>query len=291
MNEQSGNSGQLQGEQQAHIEELTELRRLVPSVNQRAALDAAIAALATRQPTQGGTLTGWRMIDGVRVFEVASHSGLVEPQQFVRYDDYIAACQPVGQEPVDGGGWSGWATQYPGKMPVLHGARMIAHLNYYPEEGQRLLFLTSATPPAPAAVPVGHKPVAKLHSDGYWTHEPGRDPFDRFGPNKGGAPIEVYAAPPAPAAVPVDGEAGVIEALLQLAFAAWSLTDDAADNGDTLTVERAGFDELSRCLDTLDELPDSQPGYDMEAAAKARWALRRLLATHPQPAAAKDGDA
>ncbi|WP_415916342.1 hypothetical protein SE336_16135 [Xanthomonas arboricola] len=50
MNEQSGNSGQLQSGQQAHIEELTELRRLVPSVNQRAALDAAIAALAARQP-------------------------------------------------------------------------------------------------------------------------------------------------------------------------------------------------------------------------------------------------
>ncbi|UXA66062.1 hypothetical protein [Xanthomonas prunicola] len=51
--------------------------------------------------------------------------------------------------PVDGEGWSGWATQYPGKMPVLHGAREIAELNYYPEEGQRLLYL--ATHPQPAA--------------------------------------------------------------------------------------------------------------------------------------------
>ncbi|OOW99239.1 hypothetical protein Xgly_03325 [Xanthomonas citri pv. glycines] len=108
MNEHSGNSGHLQGEQQAHIEELNELRRLVPSVNQRAALDAAIAALAARQP-------------------------------------------------------------------------------------------------------VGVEPVAKLHSDGYWTCEPGRDPFDRFGPNKNAAAISVCAAPPAPAAVPAPYNAGGIE--------------------------------------------------------------------------------
>ncbi|MGV7193763.1 hypothetical protein [Xanthomonas axonopodis] len=38
------------GDARVHIEELTELRRLVPSVNQRAALDAAITALAARQP-------------------------------------------------------------------------------------------------------------------------------------------------------------------------------------------------------------------------------------------------
>lgn len=38
-------------------------------------------------------------------------------------------------------GWSGWATQYPGKMPILRGAKEIAELNYYPEEGMRLLFV------------------------------------------------------------------------------------------------------------------------------------------------------
>lgn len=41
-----------------------------------------------------------------------------------------------------GDGWSGWATQYPGKMPKLCGAREIAELNHYPEEGQRLIFLS-----------------------------------------------------------------------------------------------------------------------------------------------------
>lgn len=53
------------------------------------------------------------------------------------------ARQPVG-EPV-GEGWSGWATQYAGKMPKLYGAREIAELNHYPDEGQRLIFLTEQT--------------------------------------------------------------------------------------------------------------------------------------------------
>lgn len=37
--------------------------------------------------------------------------------------------------------WSGWCTQYPGKMPVLRGAKEIAELNYYPEEGMRMFFM------------------------------------------------------------------------------------------------------------------------------------------------------
>jgi hypothetical protein len=53
----------------------------------------------------------------------------------------LAARQPVEK------GWSGWATQYPGKVPVIRGAREIAELNHYPEEGQRLIFL--AEQPAP----------------------------------------------------------------------------------------------------------------------------------------------
>ncbi|OQP37327.1 hypothetical protein IB62_016525 [Xanthomonas euvesicatoria] len=60
------------------------------------------------------------------------------------------------------------------------------------------------------------EPIAKLHSDGYWTHDAGRDPFDRFGPNKGGAAIYVYTAPPAPA-VPVGVPADVRGAISGLA--------------------------------------------------------------------------
>ncbi|MCS3807854.1 hypothetical protein [Xanthomonas sp. 4461] len=80
----------------------------------------------------------------------------------IQYLDLYTAPPPPAAVPVDDEGWSGWATQYPGKAPVLRGAREIAELNYYPEEGQRLLFLTSATPPAPAAVPVELETIGEL---------------------------------------------------------------------------------------------------------------------------------
>ncbi|MGQ5267717.1 hypothetical protein [Xanthomonas arboricola] len=157
QNELPGNSGQLQAEQQAHIEELTELRRLVPSVNQRAALDAAIAALAARLPAQGGTLIGWRMIDGARVFEVASHSGIVDPQQFVLYADYIAARQPVGRLIVE----DAVALIVRGcceSEPADPSQADTVCINVNDLETIVLAQLESeiveATPPAPAAVPV-----------------------------------------------------------------------------------------------------------------------------------------
>ncbi|WP_127158448.1 hypothetical protein [Xanthomonas arboricola] len=205
--------------------------RLVRACDEVEQLQAA--ALAARQAAQVGNVTGWQMIDGMTVFDVASHSGIVEPQQFVRYADYLAARQQVGVELF---GW--WLKD---------------------ERG-----------------------------NGYLARNPAKGAIDAYQERPDCSAIPLYTVRPAPAAVPVDGEVSVIEALLDLAFAAWSLADDAEDNDETLTVDRAGFDKLSECLDKLDALPDDQPGYIMEAAAKARWALRRLLATHPQPAAADE---
>lgn len=37
--------------------------------------------------------------------------------------------------------WSGWACQYPGKLPRLYGTREIAELNLDDENGDRLIFL------------------------------------------------------------------------------------------------------------------------------------------------------
>ncbi|WP_256643712.1 hypothetical protein [Stenotrophomonas sp. 9(2022)] len=48
----------------------------------------------------------------------------------------VGSGQPLGE------GWSGWATQYPGAMPKLYGAREIAEVNHHPDEGQRLIFLS-----------------------------------------------------------------------------------------------------------------------------------------------------
>ncbi|MDH7548230.1 hypothetical protein [Stenotrophomonas geniculata] len=49
---------------------------------------------------------------------------------------HLSARQPVGDC------WSGWATQYPGALPKLYGAREIAEVNHHPDEGQRLIFLS-----------------------------------------------------------------------------------------------------------------------------------------------------
>lgn len=54
----------------------------------------------------------------------------------------------------DGGtGWTGWACQYPGKLPRLYGAREIAELNFYPDEGDRLFQVREVAPGAAAAAP------------------------------------------------------------------------------------------------------------------------------------------
>ncbi|QHG87978.1 hypothetical protein EBN15_14575 [Xanthomonas cucurbitae] len=120
-------------------------------------------AIAPHQPAQGGTLIGWRMIDGVRVYEVASHSGIVDPQKFVLHDDYLAAQQPVGQEPVvveavatikrdaDGDHYLDWLLEG-GIAEMSDGdVLMVCNRQITNEEGVGEVY---TAPPAPAAVPV-----------------------------------------------------------------------------------------------------------------------------------------
>jgi len=40
---------------------------------------------------QGGDVLGWRLVDGMKVFGIAPASGLLPRQDFVRYDDHLAA--------------------------------------------------------------------------------------------------------------------------------------------------------------------------------------------------------
>jgi protein gp37 len=49
-------------------------------------------------------------------------------------------------------------------------------------------------PDPKSATSTVQEPVATIHSDGYWTHEAGKDPFDRHGPNKNAASLKVYVA-------------------------------------------------------------------------------------------------
>jgi hypothetical protein len=93
------------------------------------------------------------------------------------------------------------------------------------------------------------------------------------------------ARPPAPASEAVEElgsalprvsqsvEHSALKALLQLAYAAWCLADDSEDLGDGFhKIDHANFVNLCDALDLLDELPDDQPGYVMESAAKA-WPI------------------
>lgn len=69
-----------------------------------------------------------------------------------------------------------------------------------------------------------------------------------------------------------------IGALLALCYASWNACDNAEEiaQGNMLIPEH-NYQELDVALTRIEALPDDQPGYVMEAAAKARWALRRLF--------------
>ncbi|WP_447902863.1 hypothetical protein [Stenotrophomonas pavanii] len=115
----------------------------------KSAILALDAALAARQPVYVQGCDELRARTGGE--RAAYMEGLEEGKK-------IAARQPVGDC------WSGWATQYPGAMPKLYGAREIAELNHHPEEGQRLIFLTEQ--PA-QAVDLGQfrRPIEEWRSD------------------------------------------------------------------------------------------------------------------------------
>lgn len=86
-------------------------------------------------------------------------------------------------------------------------------------------------------------------------------------------------------------ERKAIDGLLSVAYAAWNLADNTEDSGGTdLAVTRANFTELETALDTLEQLPDDQPGYTMAEAAKARWALRRLIGPGDAPPPAEPAE-
>lgn len=79
----------------------------------------------------------------------------------------------------------------------------------------------------------------------------------------------------------------VIQSLLKLAYAAWDACDDSEqviENSDEYhKIPHRQFNSISNALDELEALPDDQPGIYMEAAAKARWALRDILTVSTSP--------
>lgn len=84
-------------------------------------------------------------------------------------------------------------------------------------------------------------------------------------------------------------ERTVIEDLLTLTSDVFQALDNSeereGDDGREHAIDATWFDPVSEALDKLEALPDDQPGYTMDAPAKAGWALRNLLAVPPAPIA------
>lgn len=69
--------------------------------------------------------------------------------------------------PKEGQSWSGWACQAPGRMPRLYGSREIAELNFCPESGDRLFFLSEPTEQQPDVTQLVEALELALE---YWKH-------------------------------------------------------------------------------------------------------------------------
>lgn len=75
------------------------------------------------------------------------------------HSPYIDKLRALASAPVAGEaqGWSGWACQYPNKLPRLYGSKEIALLNCDAANGDRVLFLSEhAAPQASAEYERGH---------------------------------------------------------------------------------------------------------------------------------------
>lgn len=117
-----------------------------------------------------------------------------------------AALQSMQGEAV----WSGWACQYPGKMPRLYGNKKIAELNHYPEEGDKLMFLSAqvaateiSSTPAPAIY--GLRNVVSRAWDGETTV-----PADRAGEYDADALVPLYTHSQSPSVPDIDWLSNVI---------------------------------------------------------------------------------
>jgi hypothetical protein len=55
---------------------------------------------AANATSEGGRINGWRMIDGIQVYSASAHASILDDQQYVRHEDYLAA---LSAQPSPGG--------------------------------------------------------------------------------------------------------------------------------------------------------------------------------------------
>jgi len=96
----------------------------------------------------------------------------------------------------------------------------------------------------------------------------------------------IAAAEQAQQAEPVARD--VIAKLIALTRAVNIALDDSEErdgiDGREHVIDSVNFDAVCDALELLEELPDNKPGWAMNAADKAAWALRHLTAAAPQAA-------
>lgn len=60
---------------------------------------------AANSAREGGRINGWKVVDGVRVYSAYAHASILDDQQYVRYEDYLAALSaqpsPGDQDALD----------------------------------------------------------------------------------------------------------------------------------------------------------------------------------------------
>lgn len=60
---------------------------------------------AANSAREGGRINGWKVVDGVRVYSAYAHASILDDQQYVRYEDYLAA---LSAQPSPGGQRGVW---------------------------------------------------------------------------------------------------------------------------------------------------------------------------------------
>lgn len=117
------------------------------------------------------------------------------------------------------------------------------------------------------------------------TGDPTRDMHNgikagKYGPEEQQIRWECWQARAALATQPVAPVADhpVVKALLEVAYRADLALKGTDSDGVDSTWDEADRESLEAAIEILDRLPDDQPGFTMEPAAKAAWALRNLNA-------------
>lgn len=145
---------------------------------------------AANSAREGGRINGWKVVDGVRVYSAYAHASILDDQQYVRYEDYLAA---LSAQPSPGGqGGLNYERMFVDACAAL--AEVSRELGCDPEQGGAepiLAAIAELREALAARQPVGQEPDAWI-------------PANFF--DKGTVAMTARRAPPSAMAVELYGE-------------------------------------------------------------------------------------